>query len=66
MTQNLFLYGNKVEWVETYKYLGIILNNKLNWSHHIENIANKAIKGINIIKSITCGHDNHYFSLICT
>ena len=34
------------------KYLGVIIDNKLTWCQHIENIKNKIIKGIGILKKM--------------
>lgn len=33
--------GNKVERVETFKYLGLHLDSQLNWHHHIDMVAKK-------------------------
>lgn len=33
------------------KYLGMYLDNRLNWNKHVEHCADKAQRGLNIIKS---------------
>lgn len=45
----LTLYGNPIEEVSSYKYLGVIITNNLMWSTHIEQIASKAKKIIGLI-----------------
>lgn len=34
-------------------YLDVILNNKLKWGHHIENVEEKANKRLNLIKGLS-------------
>ena len=43
----------KLQVVKTFKYLGFQINNKLNWSNHIETIVGKCEKSINILKCLT-------------
>lgn len=38
----LYLDNSIIEFVNTYKYLGVILDNTLNWSSHIANIKKRA------------------------
>ena len=46
-----FLYINKVpiQQVENTKFLGVIIDDNLNWSNHISYINSKIAKGIGII-----------------
>ena len=45
---DLVIYGEKIEWVSSFKYLGVTLDNRLlhrsqlNWGKHIENVSNRA------------------------
>ena len=49
-------FGNhKINKVQSAKYLGIILDDKLSWNEHVENISNSIIKYINCFKYIK-GH----------
>ena len=38
----LTLAGKEIEWVAHYKYLGVKLDENLNWTQHINNIVKKA------------------------
>lgn len=46
---NIFIDGHVIQEVDHTKFLGVIIDNKLNWSRHIDYIANKISKGIGII-----------------
>lgn len=50
---NICLCGVNVPIKRNYKYLGIVLDNKLLWNDHIEHIKNKCEKGINMLKCVT-------------
>ena len=39
--QEMKLNNQAIEWVNEYKYLGLMLTNKMTYSLHIENVANK-------------------------
>ena len=39
--QPVDIKGSVVAWVETYKYLGIVLNHKLSWGDHVDFIVKK-------------------------
>ena len=43
------LYGNPMERVSVYKYLGVIITDNPSWSAHIDDISNKAKKIIGLI-----------------
>ena len=43
------LYGNPMERVSVYEYLGVIITDNLSWSAHIDEISNKAKKIIGLI-----------------
>ena len=34
--------GEKVEWVSSFKYLGVTLQSNLTWDEHIDNITKRA------------------------
>ena len=38
----IYLAGQEIEYVSSYKYLGITINNKLSWHEHVKNITKKA------------------------
>nr|CAI5829578.1 unnamed protein product [Callosobruchus analis] len=42
-----------IEWVNSYKYLGIIFDAQMSWTKHIDKCVTKAAKGINIMRSLT-------------
>ena len=39
---NLYMNGKKIEYVDSFKYLGVTIDNKLRWTNHIENQVKKA------------------------
>ena len=44
--------GQSIDVVNEIKFLGVILDDKLSWSKHIQYISNKVSKGIGIIKKL--------------
>ena len=49
---DVYINGEPLEFNNEAKYLGVILDNKLTWRQHIENIKNKNNKGLGIIKKM--------------
>lgn len=47
------LGGMKIPWCHSYKYLGMVLDQKLTWNEHINNIQSKAEKSLNMLKVST-------------
>ena len=43
------LYGNLMEMVSVYEYLGVIITDNLSWSAHVDEISNKVRKIIGLI-----------------
>jgi len=43
----------ELEWVEDFRYLGIIINNKLNFGRHIDEICRKLSRACGIIHSVS-------------
>ena len=41
---NLLINSNIILWSNTVKYLGVVLDNKLTWQPHIDNISKKLSK----------------------
>ena len=50
---HLELYKTKIENVRSFKFLGITFDSRLNWGAHIDNIAQRCNKKINLLKMIT-------------
>ena len=48
-TNNIQINGVNIEKVETTKFLGVYLDSKLNWSHHINYIKGKVARAIGVI-----------------
>ena len=46
---SLFLNNILIDRVKYTKFLGVIIDEKLNWTHHISNIKNKISEGFGII-----------------
>jgi len=42
ITLTYFIAESPIKEVTTTKYLGVLINNKLNWNNHIQSIAHKA------------------------
>ena len=55
---NIIMDGNKLERISEIKYLGVILDEKLNWKSHIELIKSKISRGSYIIAKL-----RHYVPL---
>ena len=47
---NYTVYQNKIEWVRTFKYLGIIFDDNLSFTKHIEDVISRANKRLNVLK----------------
>ena len=61
---DLLINGNRISEVNETKFLGVIIDNKLNWSPHIMHISKKIAKGIGIILKARKVFDNEtLFSL---
>ena len=64
---DLLINGNRISEVNETKFLGVIIDNKLNWSPHIMHISKKIAKGIGIILKARKVVDNEkLFSLYST
>ena len=55
---DLLINGNRISEVNETKFLGVIIDNKLNWSPHIMHISKKIAKGIGIILKARKVFDN--------
>ncbi|WP_435316530.1 reverse transcriptase domain-containing protein, partial [Klebsiella pneumoniae] len=49
----LYLDENQIQVVTSTKYLGMVIDSKLNWSKHIEHLRNSCIPGINLLRIIS-------------
>jgi ribonuclease HI len=52
LTNSLRIFGNEIKYVNSIKYLGIMLDYKLNWNLHVEFTYNKCIKALWACRSI--------------
>ena len=48
-TCRVYMNKQEISEVEATKSLGVIIDNRLNWKHHIDSISNKVSKNIGII-----------------
>ena len=49
---NIYLKNQKIENVKTFKFLGMIFDQTLNWKDHIKYVAAKARKAINLLAAL--------------
>ena len=52
MSMNVFIQGTLIETVSKTKFLGVIIDNNLQWKDHINYLCNKISKGIGIIRKV--------------
>lgn len=50
--ETLQIMNTPLEWVKEYKYLGVIIDNKLKWESYCKEIIKKTQKGNNIIRRL--------------
>ena len=50
---DIYIDGIEIDTVNHTQFLGVIIDNKINWSDHIKYICNKISKSIGIIKKVT-------------
>jgi hypothetical protein len=53
--QNLrpvLLFGEPIIWVDTARYLGVILDKRLTWSSHIDQVGNKVVQRMGVLGSL--------------
>ena len=48
-----------LEWVELFRYLGVLMDTKLKWNNHRQNIATKATRILNLLKRSMSGCSQH-------
>ena len=49
---NIYIDGIEIDTINHTQFLGVIIDNKINWSDHIKYICNKMSKSIGIIKKV--------------
>ena len=49
---NIQINGSNIEFVENFMFLGITINNKLNWNSHINKVTNKISKTVGILNKL--------------
>ena len=42
--------NSAVEWVDTFKYLGVKIHSKLNWGEHVKDVASRASRVLNLLR----------------
>ena len=42
--------SSAVEWVDTFKYLGVKIHSKLNWGEHVKDVASRASRVLNLLR----------------
>ena len=47
------LGGKSIEQVQTYKFLGVLVNDTLTWTDHVNLVCSKVSKGINLLRLIS-------------
>ena len=47
------LNGTPIQQVQNYKYLGVVINDTLSWSNHIDLVRRKAAKGIGLLRRLS-------------
>ena len=52
-TPNFYMNGALLETVNSFRYLGVILDNKFTWRKHLTHVQQKAIKLISTISAVT-------------
>ena len=48
----IYIDKNKLEQVKETKFLGVIINENLTWSDHIDVVSNKCSKNLGIIRKL--------------
>jgi len=57
---NLKILDKCIEYVDNFNFLGIVIDNRLNWKYHIENVTRKISKAICILSRL-----KHYLPRSC-
>ena len=52
VNHNIQINGSNIEFVENFIFLGITINNKLNWNSHINKVTNKISKTVGILNKL--------------
>ena len=55
IAKKLTLYGKKINYVDSVRYLGVIIDNRLKWTEHITPVANKCDTLLRTLVSKTKG-----------
>ena len=58
-TANYYLNNTMLEWVQTFKYLGLVIDRKLTWRDQVNHVTSKATKILNLL-----GRNLHHSSKI--
>ena len=48
-TANYYLNNTMLEWVQTFKYLGLVIDRKLTWRDQVNHVTSKATKILNLL-----------------
>ena len=61
---NIQINGSNIEFVDNFVFLGITINNKLNWNSHINKVTNKISKTVGILNKLRSFLPSIYNTLI--
>ena len=50
INSNYFIHGKQLTQTKNAKYLGVIINEKLSWNSHVDEVINKSNKTLGFIK----------------
>ena len=51
--EKLYLFGKQLKWAKTYTFLGMIFDEKLTWSKHIDMLVEKCKKRMNLLRCLS-------------
>ena len=52
--QSITIYGNQIERISSHKFLGVVIQDGLKWSNHIDMITKRGSKRLHILRVLRC------------